>query len=91
MTMQFSPQIEKAIQQKIDSGLYNSADEVLTEALNAMELQDQLRLMNKIKIQNLRNAIQEGLDSGAATPWDAEEIKLIARRRKDEKNSGAEA
>ncbi len=90
MSIQLSSQLEKAIQQKIASGLYNSANEVVSEALNAMEIQEQFRMMNTIKKQNLRNAIQEGLDSGDATPWDAEEIKRIARQRKDEKKSGAE-
>jgi antitoxin ParD1/3/4 len=78
MTIQLSPQIEKAIQQKIDSGLYSSANEVLAEALNAMEIQDQLRL---IKLGKLRQDIADGLDS-ESSPWDFEKFKKTVRERK---------
>ncbi|MEK6746465.1 MAG: type II toxin-antitoxin system ParD family antitoxin [Pseudomonadota bacterium] len=88
MSIQLSSQLEKAIQQKIASGLYNSANEVVSEALNAMETQEQLRM---IKLQKLRQDIQDGLDSGTATPWDADGIKQLARQRKAEKNKSSES
>lgn len=87
MVIHLSSQIEAIIQQKISSGLYNSASEVITEALAAMETQEQLRM---IKLQKLRQDIQDGLDSGVSTPWNADEIKQLARQRKAKKNKESE-
>jgi antitoxin ParD1/3/4 len=79
MNVNLSPQLEDMVRQKVASGLYTSASEVLREALRLMEAQDQLRAA---KLQQLRNDIQEGLNSGPATPWDPEEIKREGRKRR---------
>ncbi|MHC1727889.1 MAG: type II toxin-antitoxin system ParD family antitoxin [Syntrophobacteraceae bacterium] len=67
------------IRKKVASGLYNSASEVVREALRLMEEQDRLRTF---KFEQLRRDIQDGLNSGEPTPWDPEEIKREGRKRK---------
>jgi antitoxin ParD1/3/4 len=67
------------VRQKVASGLYTSASEVVREALRMMEAQDQLRAA---KLEQLRQDIREGLDSGEPMPWDAEEIKREGRQRR---------
>lgn len=79
MNVNLSPQLEDMVKQKVASGLYNSASEVVREALRLMEEQDQLRAA---KLEQLRQDIREGLDSGKPTPWDAEEIKREGRQRR---------
>jgi antitoxin ParD1/3/4 len=79
MNVNLTPQLEDMIRQKVASGLYTSASEVVREALRLMEEQDRIRA---VKLDQLRQDIREGLDSGAPTPWDAEEIKREGRRRR---------
>ena len=88
MNVNLSPQLETMVRQKVSSGLYNSASEVIREALRAMEAQDEIRAA---KLNRLRNDINEGLESGESTPWNAEEIKQAGRERRAAKNSGSNA
>ena len=89
MNVNFSPQLEDMVRQKVASGLYTSASEVVREALRMMEAQDQLRAA---KLEQLRQDIREGLESGESTPWDAEEIKQEGRQgRAARANSNQEA
>ena len=78
MNINLTPQLEELVREKVSSGLYNSASEVVREALRLMEAQDQLRA---IKLKQLRRDLREGLEGGPATPWNAEEIKRAGRRR----------
>lgn len=79
MNVNLSPQLEEMVRRKVASGLYTSASEVVREALRMMEAQDQQRAA---KLEQLRQDIGEGLDSGEPTPWDAAEIKREGRRRR---------
>lgn len=63
----------------VESGRYASVSEVLRDGLRLMEEREQLR---EIKLKALKDAIQEGLDSGDAGPLDMEEIIREAKRRK---------
>jgi antitoxin ParD1/3/4 len=78
MNVNLTPQLESLVKQKVATGLYNSASEVVREALRLMEQQDRMRA---IKLEQLRQDIQEGISSGEATPWDTEEIKREGRAR----------
>ncbi|PZN68760.1 MAG: type II toxin-antitoxin system ParD family antitoxin [Candidatus Methylumidiphilus alinenensis] len=89
MNVNLSPQLEDMVRQKVASGLYTSASEVVREALRMMEAQDQLRAA---KLEQLRQDIREGLESGESTPWDADEIKQEGRQRRAARaNSNQEA
>lgn len=70
---------EALVRTLVASGRYASASEVVRDGLRMVEEQEQLR---EIKLQALRDAIREGLDSGEPEPWDIEEIIAEARQRK---------
>jgi antitoxin ParD1/3/4 len=61
----------------VASGRYASVSEVLRDGLRLMEEREALR---EWKLNELKKAIQEGIDSGDAGPMDAEEIKREGRR-----------
>ncbi len=79
MNVNLTPQLEEMVKKKVASSLYNSASEVVREALRLMEEQDRLRA---IKLEQLRQDIRDGLESGDPTPWNPEEIKREGRKRR---------
>jgi len=79
MNINLTPQLEDLVRQKVASGLYTSASEVVREALRLMDEKD--RLLGA-KLDQLRQDIREGLESGPATEWDPEEIKRAGRATK---------
>jgi antitoxin ParD1/3/4 len=76
MNINLTPQLEDLVRQKVASGLYSSASEVVREALRLMDEKD--RLLGA-KLDQLRQDIREGLESGPAAPWDPDEIKREGR------------
>jgi antitoxin ParD1/3/4 len=79
LNISLTPQLEAMVRQKVAGGLYNSASEVVREALRLMEAQDRLQA---IKLEQLKQDIQDGLNSGDSTDWDAQEIKQAGRKRR---------
>jgi len=79
INVNLTPHLEEMVRQKVKSGLYTSASEVIREALRLMGEQDSLR---QAKFDQLRQDIRAGIESGPATVWDADEIKRTARKRK---------
>jgi antitoxin ParD1/3/4 len=88
MNISLTPQLEEMIRRKVDSGLYNSASEVVRDALRLMDEKDLLRAT---KLDQLRQEIQEGLSSGPVTAWDREEIKRKGRAKRATKTGTAKA
>lgn len=80
MNVNLSPQLEELVRSKVASGLYTSASEVVREALRMMEEQDRVKA---VKLEQLRQDIQEGLNSGPATVWTPEEAKRQGRERRE--------
>jgi antitoxin ParD1/3/4 len=78
MNINLTPQLEDLVRSKVTSGLYNSASEVVREALRLMEREDQVRA---VTLEQLRHDIQEGLQSGSAGELDIEAIKRRGRER----------
>ena len=78
MNINLTPQLEELVRSKVTSGLYNSASEVVREALRLMEREDQLRAA---ALGQLRQDIQAGIDSGPAGELDMEDIKRRGRER----------
>ena len=66
------------LQNKLATGLYESVNEILQEALRLLEERDQLY---ELQLTNLRNEIQQGINSGEATPLNIEAIKTRGRIR----------
>ena len=78
MNVSLTPQLEQLVRNKVETGLYNSASEVVREALRLLEERDRLK---EIRMDELRKKIQKGLDSGPADPFDFEDLKERARKR----------
>ena len=57
MNVNLTPELNKLVQNKVKSGRYNSASEVVREALRLFEERDRIR---ELKIQELRKKINEG-------------------------------
>jgi antitoxin ParD1/3/4 len=58
-----TPEMDKFVDTKIQSGQYANASEVLRAGLRALEEHDQ---ENQAKLEALRSAVQAGIDSGIA-------------------------
>jgi antitoxin ParD1/3/4 len=59
MNISLTPELEHLIDEKVKSGMYNSASEVVREALRLFMERDQLKQM---KLDELRHQIQIGID-----------------------------
>lgn len=82
MNVNLTPQLEEMVRAKVASGLYTSASEVVREALRLMDEQDRLR---EAKLQQLRDEVRQGVDSGPSQAWDPEELKREGRARRARK------
>jgi antitoxin ParD1/3/4 len=82
MNVNLTPQLEELVRSKVASGMYTSASEVVREALRLMDEQDRLRAA---KLDQLRDDIRQGMDSGASQTWSAEEAKREGRARRARK------
>jgi antitoxin ParD1/3/4 len=72
MNINLTPQLEELVRQKVVSGRYSSASEVVCEALRLMEREDPIQAA---KPAQLRRDIQEVLDSASAGKLDVEVIR----------------
>jgi antitoxin ParD1/3/4 len=86
MNINLTPQLEELVRQKVNSGLYTSASEVVREALRLMEEQDRLK---EARLEQLRRDIHAGLDSGPGAAWDPEQVKRDGRTRRQGKTRAA--
>ncbi len=72
MNVHLTDELERLVQSKVQSGRYNSASEVVREALRLLEERDELRAIRK---DELRKRIAEGLDAvNAGRVQDGEEV-----------------
>jgi antitoxin ParD1/3/4 len=79
MNINLTPHLEDIVRQKVASGSYASASEVIREALRLMEEQDHARAA---KLAQLRQDIQEGLESGDPVPWNPNQIKQEGHKKR---------
>ena len=73
MNVSLTPQLENFVRQKVESGLYGSASEVVREALRLLGDRDSY-------LRALRQDIRDGLASGSSAPLDIDAIKAEGRR-----------
>ncbi len=81
MNVSLTPELERLVNDKVASGLYTSASEVVREALRLLKGQDEVRLLS---LQELRRDIAAGLDQldrGQSAALDMAAIKAKARKR----------
>lgn len=66
---------EKLMDDLIESGRYNSKSEIVRDGLRAIEVRERLR---ELKLKDLRDAVQKGMDSGLAIPADEVRRQVLA-------------
>jgi antitoxin ParD1/3/4 len=82
MNVSLTPELERLVQEKVASGLYNSASEVVREALRLLQERDELR---RVRLEELRREIAVGIeaaDRGDLVP--ADEVFAQLRQRNEE-------
>jgi antitoxin ParD1/3/4 len=81
MNVSLTPELDEFVNEKVTSGLYNSASEVVREGLRLLREQDELKRM---RLETLRAEVQKGinsLDQGKGKKFDVEGIKAKGRAR----------
>lgn len=79
------PDLEKLVEEKVESGGYQTPDEVIAEGLRLLEQRDQAA---QKKLEALRDAIRIGRESGPPEAFDIETVKAEARRAFEDRRSG---
>ena len=85
MNVSLTSEMEKWVHGKVGSGLYNSASEVVREALRSLHEKE---TRNRTKLASLRDAVQLGIaaaDQDQIADWDeqvSKEVKEMGRRRR---------
>ncbi len=57
MHVSLTPKLERLVRERVESGLYNNASEVVREALRLLVEQDEVR---RLKLARLRHALEAG-------------------------------
>jgi len=78
MNVSLTPELEAFVSKQVEGGLYNSASEVVRDALRLLVHQEQERLA---KLRALQHEIQAGLDSGPGEAWNLGAFLKEARER----------
>ena len=84
MNVSLTPEMEQWVQNKVGSGLYTSASEVVREAIRFLHLKE---TQSSRRLASLRDELQQGLDDvnrGEFTEWNhtlISEIKETGRKR----------
>ncbi len=89
MNVSLTPELEKLVHSKVESGLYLSASEVVREALRLLEEKDKIQAM---RLEELRREIRIGIeqaDRGEVAPLDID--ATLARVRERRKAPGGKA
>lgn len=85
MAVSLTPELEAIIQERVDSGRYGSASEVVQEALRLLEERD--------RVEHLRSLIAVGLEQaqrGELIEFTPELLESIDRRAEEWFRSGVE-
>jgi antitoxin ParD1/3/4 len=88
MNIHLMPELERLVQSKVQTGRYNSASEVVREALRLMEERDQIVALRKEEIrkkisQGLKSLrLGKGVDGEAVFERIEAELEALDRKRK---------
>ena len=86
MNVSLTPELEKWVQDKVQSGLYGSSSEVVRDALRILHQFDQERVR---KLSSLQSEIQIGLEqlkTGKSKKLDDSLIESIKKRGRERLN-----
>jgi len=83
MNVSLTPKLEGYVKQKLSSGFYNSASEIIREGLRLLEEQDSIK---QLKFQQFKEELNRGitsLDAGHARAFNKDNIKAKGRLAQD--------
>ena len=83
MNVSLTPELEQYVNQKVESGMYHSASEVIREGLRMLKERDEI---HRRKLEDLRREIQIGIDQadrGQTRPLTREVIEDIKARGRE--------
>lgn len=86
MNVSLTPELEKWVQNKVQSGLYGSSSEVVRDALRTLHLFEEERIR---KLSSLQSEIQLGLEqisAGRSSKMDDALIRNIKERGRARRN-----
>jgi antitoxin ParD1/3/4 len=75
MNISLTPELEKFLHEKVDGRLYNSASEVIHEALRLLQERD---ILQQHQLDELKREISLGIEqanSGQTKPFNADDMK----------------
>lgn len=85
MNVSLTPELEKFVTNKVDTGMYQTASEVIREALRLLRERDE---MQNQKLEELRKEIAVGIkdaDEGNVSPLDAMDVLTEVRNKRKAK------
>lgn len=84
MHVSLTPELENLVKEKVASGLYNNASEVIREALRKMHQYDEL--FYQFKLDQLKSAVALGAEQAENGEFVQQTIREIVEEAKREKN-----
>ena len=81
LNVSLTPQLEQLVRDKVNSGRYNSASEVVREALRLMDAYERLQSESLAKLRADVDAAWKQVDEGKVHDFDPEEIKRRGREK----------
>jgi antitoxin ParD1/3/4 len=83
MNVSLTPELEKFVDGKVESGLYNNASEVVREGLRLLKEHDEIRVKWREQIERgwLQAERGEGVDGPTAMAEIRERVKAKSRKR----------
>jgi antitoxin ParD1/3/4 len=84
MNISLTPQLEKLVQDRVKSGRYTSASEVIREALRLLETHDRALDEGLAQLQADVAAGLRQLDEGQSSPFDEAAVERIKRRGREQ-------
>lgn len=78
MNVSLPEELARFVKEKVDAGRYASSSEIVREALRLLERREQAEAE---KLEWLRRAWREGIESGDALEMDADPLKQFVRTR----------
>jgi len=85
MNVSLTKELEQLVNDKVKSGRYLSASEVVREALRLLEERDR---MKEMRLVELRKEIQKGLQSGDSVDGDVV-LQRLREKNRSRKRKGA--
>jgi antitoxin ParD1/3/4 len=86
MNISLTPELEQFVTQKVESGLYQTASEVIRDGLRLLRERDDL---HRQKLEALREEIAVGIeqaDQGRVAPFNALETLVRTRKKRQERS-----